>query len=531
MIMDADYYFDLLALRLRNKLVAAHRLDRQLSRQTSNQEPLLDWGRRYLPEHFSLPPSIMHQWLGKKLDAMSVQTGRRLNVLGPRGGAKSTLGTLVFPMRMALEGKAKYIWILSDTLRQAQTHLNNVKQELESNYRIRQDYPDAVKKGKRWTQSTLELGNGCVIEAFGTGQKLRGRRYGASRPNLIIGDDLQNDTHILNATARENSLAWFEGTVMKAGNSRTNFLCLSTALHPDAIALRLTRNPGWESRTFSSIMRWPQNMTLWEQWEELYLNMESPNRQQAADEFYRVHKEEMHQGAKVVWEENEDLLSLMKIRAEEGHIAFEREKQNSPMNPELCEWPESYFDDSVWYETAPTNYRIKVMTLDPSKGMDAHRGDYSAFVMLTVGSDGTLYVQADLKRRPVEAIIADGVGLYRAFRPNAFGIETNQFQQLLADGFTREFRTQGLVGQPIGIVNTLRKEARIRTLGALFSARRVRFKATPDVRLLVEQLKQFPLGDHDDGPDALEMAVRLAAECLNPNDCQDGLGDRLNISI
>ena len=32
--------------------------------------------------------------------------------------------------------------------------------------------------------------------------------------------------------------------------------------------------------------------------------------------------------------------------------------------------------------------------------------------------------------------------------------------------------------------------------------------------LLVNQLKDFPAGDHDDGPDALEMAVRLAGEML-----------------
>jgi hypothetical protein len=28
----------------------------------------------------------------------------------------------------------------------------------------------------------------------------------------------------------------------------------------------------------------------------------------------------------------------------------------------------------------------------------------------------------------------------------------------------------------------------------------------------VNQLRDFPIGDHDDGPDALEMALRLAEE-------------------
>jgi hypothetical protein len=29
---------------------------------------------------------------------------------------------------------------------------------------------------------------------------------------------------------------------------------------------------------------------------------------------------------------------------------------------------------------------------------------------------------------------------------------------------------------------------------------------------LVQQLKDFPVGDHDDGPDALEMALRLSID-------------------
>jgi hypothetical protein len=32
---------------------------------------------------------------------------------------------------------------------------------------------------------------------------------------------------------------------------------------------------------------------------------------------------------------------------------------------------------------------------------------------------------------------------------------------------------------------------------------------------MVEQLRDFPNDDHDDGPDALEMAIRLAANMLD----------------
>jgi hypothetical protein len=45
---------------------------------------------------------------------------------------------------------------------------------------------------------------------------------------------------------------------------------------------------------------------------------------------------------------------------------------------------------------------------------------------------------------------------------------------------------------------------------------RLRFKSrSPGTALLVQQLQDFPLGDHDDGPDALEQALRLLIELWN----------------
>jgi hypothetical protein len=71
---------------------------------------------------------------------------------------------------------------------------------------------------------------------------------------------------------------------------------------------------------------------------------------------------------------------------------------------------------------------------------------------------------------------------------------------------------------------------RIRRLGPHLSARRMKFKdKSPGTKLLVDQLREFPIGDHDDGPDALEMAMRLAAGMLAGRGAKDHLGDRLPV--
>jgi predicted phage terminase large subunit-like protein len=271
-------------------------------------------------------------------------------------------------------------------------------------------------------------------------------------------------------------------------------------------------------------------MHLWGQWEELYADVSAADARTAAAEFFLHHREAMLAGAELLWPEHEDLYSLMRMRFEEGRTAFEREKQNSPIDPERCEWPDEYFGDSLWFSDWPSDLAVRTIALDPSKGADARHGDYSAYVLLGVDRDGVLYVEADMARRPTPQMVADGVNLCVRFQPDALGIEANQYQELLANEFRAEFlRRQQREAPTHAIHNYTNKLVRIRRLGPYLSRRKIRFHSrSPATRLLVDQLRDFPLGAHDDGPDALEMAIRLAETLMSGEATpKDGLGGNL----
>ena len=494
-------------------------------------EGLLAWCALHLPEHCSKPPSDLHRWLAERLDGFSVERGQKVSLIGPRGGAKSTIATLAYVLRAAVEGAEPYIWIVSDTKDQAKTHLDNIKTELLENRLLASSYSHAVGRGPRWQATSIELRNGVVIEAYGTGQRIRGRRRRAHRPTAIVCDDLQNDRHIASAAAREASRQWFHGTLLKAGTPSTNIVNLATALHRDGLALELHRTPGWDTQLFRAIRSWPANQQLWEEWQAIYCNRDRPDATWRARRFYEANQHAMDAGAEVLWPAVEDLYTLMQMRLESGATAFEREKQGSPVDPEKCEWPESYFDDHIWFSDWPPESKLRTMALDPSKGSDARHGDYSALVMLAVDTHGVLYVQADLARRPTPRMVADGVDWFLKFRPNAFGVEANQWQQLLSAEFVAEFQRRGALGvTPCEIHNHCNKLVRIRRLGPYLSQRRLRFRRDcPATELLVNQLRDFPIAAHDDGPDALEMALRLAEEVWQGRQRTDGLGDRLPV--
>lgn len=183
--------------------------------------------------------------------------------------------------------------------------------------------------------------------------------------------------------------------------------------------------------------------------------------------------------------------------------------------PEGGEFPQTWFRDH-WFEKWPTDEStiLKTLVLDPSKGKSSKTGDYQAFIKLAIDKHDQLFVQANMRKRPIDQMVADGVDIYREFHPTAFGIEGNAWQDLLKPDFQQEFSDQGIIAPEVWLLNnTVNKDVRIRRLGGYLAHGRIKFKQDcPDTQILIDQLMDFPCGDHDDGPDAMEMAIRLAEQ-------------------
>lgn len=174
------------------------------------------------------------------------------------------------------------------------------------------------------------------------------------------------------------------------------------------------------------------------------------------------------------------------------------------------EWPPQYFygifaQDDEW----PERMALSATALDPSKGKNSKKGDYSAIV--NVGfRDGFLWVDADIERRPVPQMMSDLVEFNSIARPTVTGIEGVAFQELLGESY---IQAQSEAGEyrdhPVLMENSVNKEIRIARLGLWLRLHRVKIRNNAGGQMLVKQMKEFPNGSHDDGPDGFEMAVRL----------------------
>ncbi len=490
-------------------------------RPAAEQLTLSEFGTKYFGHHLTALPSKMHRGLWPILERHHASRGNADGIIAPRGSAKSTWATLIDPIYCQAYGLEKYEIVISDVQTNANKFLKGIKDEIESNEALLEDFPQ-LKPGKVWREEAIEFAGGGRVESLGKGGKIRGRRHRQHRPSRIRLDDPQNLEDAYSEAQLDKDLDWLRSDVLRAGDPGTNFLCLGTALATKCIVCALKESATWKAHHYKQLLAEPLNYHLWLQLKDILFRYEDQDRVSKARAFYESHPE-MNDGAEVLWPERFPLYDVMVSRFSIGERAFSQEEQGIPMAAGTAEWPNEYFDRAdFWFDQWPENLPVHVLALDPSKGKDAQVGDYQAFVRLGRDKHQTLFVEAWLERWDVTVMAEWLVELYRTKpHPNctdpveAIGLEVNGFQELLSIPIEQAAQRYGLALPIVPLNNTTKKEVRIRRLTPYLAQRQIRFRRTPGTQLLVQQLKDFPNGTYDDGPDALEFGLRVAIQVFN----------------
>jgi predicted phage terminase large subunit-like protein len=492
----------------------------ELERWEAGTLPPLGWGRRFLPHRFPDDPAHFHRVLDADLGGLHTRRGTQAAYLAPRGSAKSTIVTLSYALRAALEGWEPYILILTEAGGQAEKFVGDLRAELEGNPLLAAIYPGECGPGAgEWRADAVRLRNGVLVEAIGRGGRIKGRRNRQHRPTLVILDDVQSNTDLISATERKRTWDWFVREVLPARAPGANVLSVGTALHREAVAVRAGTLPGWASKAFRAVLRWPEGEAAerWIQWERVATNLADPDRVRTAAAFFDRHRAVMDAG-ETYWPSRFPIAALMAERVKLGAGPFGTEYQQDPQTPEGAEFNGEWFDrPGLWFEDWPAALVVRAMALDPSKGSESKAGDYQAHVMAGLFTDGTIYVDAVLTKEDPRLMVDRALDLAAAFGPpDVFNLEDNDGLGMVASAFGDRMRERDAVFPLKAVRQTQNKTARVRRLATYFERKQVRFRDTPGCRLLVEQLREFPTAAHDDGPDSLELCIRGIEWLANP---------------
>jgi hypothetical protein len=304
----------------------------------------------------------------------------------PRECAKSVVGTAWAAIWAAANQLRRFAVITSDTSDQARGILSDIRTEIDTNERLQAVYPELGVYLEKPRVNFLVLGTECVIAAAGSGKAIRGARWRRFRPDLIFGDDLENDQEVHNPKRRRKKAAWWNKVVRKLGRAAV-YIIVGTILHAESFLKHQVES---DADIHRALVSYPEELDgLWREWEAIYHDRSLPDRKAAARAFYVANRTRMDRGAVVLWPEQFTLYGLMTERAEDLG-SFLSERQNDPFDPAGSYFPTINYRSR---EELPAEDDVLATGIfwDPSRGTTI--SDTSAVVEIDFIRDGRRVVR------------------------------------------------------------------------------------------------------------------------------------------
>jgi predicted phage terminase large subunit-like protein len=446
----------------------------------------------YFPHHIRGEPSIFQaQFCARFPQLLSQVGGVKEWWIAPRGEAKSSMLTKIGPVWVAVQALLQladvrkeigleaappfldYVIMLGAETELPTKLVEVVKTELTMNAALALDFPDACGKGGMWKIGEFVSKTGVKVESFGAEQAIRGTFHGASRPKLLLGDDLITDAEAKSPTERENRWTWLTKAIDYLGppDGSVKYCGVGTILDKDDPISRAKRTIGHVVHHFRAIAQLPADMALWEQCEALMRNEDVTAVQEAAERnavvadselpsfrFYSANMAQMDAGAIVSWPSVRGLFWLMRQRAT-APKAFGTEMQGDPRSDE----DKVFGKVTFWVQRIPD--WIIFGACDPSMGI-GQKSDPSAIVVggLDPRRKRLHVMEAMIKRRVPSKLEADLIAAQREFRMRAIAFENNNAYEHSRQTFIQAGLNAGVPLPLVGVTATVPPDVRIDSL-------------------------------------------------------------------
>jgi predicted phage terminase large subunit-like protein len=365
--------------------------------------------------------------------------------------------------------------LVSDTEGQAAEFLGDIKAELTSNEDLKSLFH--IKKVLKDTETNIIVqfddGEKFRIIAKGSEQKVRGLKWLGKRPDLIVGDDLENDDIVMNPERRKKFLRWLMNALIPCGSDTCWIRLVGTILHLDSALQRILEDETWE--------------TL----------------------FYEAHNPDF---SVILWPEQYSKKRLESIRA--GYLAqndpegYSQEYLNKPVAIENAFFNKDYFFDFERNDGEPLLPNLEYYAAADFAISEKERADYTALVVCGVAPDGKVYVvDARRFRGDADEIISELLAVQKMWKPQIFTFETAKIDKAIGPSLEREMLRQKTFLNIVKMTPTQSKTMRARSIQAMHKSGSIRYDKEaswyPDFESeLLTVSDSGPRGKHDDYLDA-----------------------------
>lgn len=412
----------------------------------------------------------------------------------PRGHAKSSAITLGYGLSTLLFRERKFMILVSDTESQATLFLGTFKQELQENTDLIELF--GLKKNEKGlvqfvkdTESDIivefEDGHKFRIIAKGAEQKLRGLIWNGSRPDIVMGDDMENDELVMNKERRAKMKRWFYGALMPLLSQDGIMRLVGTILHMDALLESFMPNPNDKMTVTTGLKMYSKKRTLWKAIK------------------WRAHNEDF---SEILWYPRFDAEKFKALKED-----FTKQGMPDVYSQEYLNVP---IDESTTYfkradflplreedKPAKLNYYV---TADLAIS-EAERADYSVFIVGGVDEDKRIHIRNVIRERMDGREIVDTlIALQRLYDPIAVGIEEMQVSKAIGPFLNEAMHAANTYLTLYPLKHGGKdKLTRSRSIQARMRAKGVKFdKEAEWYQPFEDECMRFPRDKHDDQVDA-----------------------------
>lgn len=428
----------------------------------------------------------------KEIWELVTSNNRQVAIAAPRYHAKSTAVTHAYTLASVLFRESRYVLIVSDTVSQAVQFLGDIKKELLDNEDLRSLF--SISSFPKDTEDDLivEMEDGYTfrIQAKGSEQKLRGLKWANLRPDLVIGDDMENDEIVMNKDRRMKFKRWFYGALIPCVASSGKIRIVGTILHLDCLlenlmpASQLTSHKGVKSLIQEDLKEYSLNVLPWKSVK------------------YRAHTDDFKT---LLWPEmkTEEQFRLLKEDFVRQGLAdiYSQEMLNIPLDV-----TDTFFTKNDFQPIKPEEAKKKLVyyaTCDLAVSQ-SQRADYSAFVVGGMDEDGKLYCKHVINQRMDALEIVDTIMMIqKIYKPVLFGLEQGTIQKAIGPYLNEEMLKRGEFINTVLLKPSGDKLTRARSIQARMRSGACRFDKDAEwYQAFEDQMLRFPRDKHDDQVDA-----------------------------
>ena len=396
----------------------------------------------------------------------------KVAIAAPRGHAKSTAITHAYILSQMLFKEKSFCLLVSDTEAQAAEFLGDIKAELTGNDALKKAFN--IKKVLKDTETNIivQFKDGLLfrIVAKGSEQKVRGLKWRGKRPDLIVGDDLENDDIVMNPDRREKFRRWFMNALVPCGSDTCSIRIVGTILHMDSMLQRLLDDNTWKHL------------------------------------FYEAHNPDF---SEILWKEQwpqERLISVRNAYEQQNNLdGYSQEYLNKPVAAGNAYFnPDYYYDferdkDGDWIKPNLEYYAAADFAIS-----EKEKADYTVIGVVGVDPTGLVHL-VDIKkfRGDADVIIEELLATQKHYSPNVFTFETEKIDKAIGPSLNRAMLRKKIYLNINTIVPVKSKTTRGKSIQALHKMGAIRYDKQahwfPDFFAEMQTITDSgPRGKHDD---------------------------------